>query len=113
MIVTVDLTSVPAAVTLEDPAELGRFHVAVRGAGDAAALDAVLAAAGAGRAETAPGRDLAGLDARINVVWLRDQARGQVDAGWETAFEKMLAYAASKGWLAEGGSTIQGHVESA
>ena len=111
MIVTVDLAAVPAVVALDDPGDIGRFHVAVRGGADLVTLAAALAAAGASQVVGGPVGDLGDAHVDIDVSWLRARAAGRVEAGWEAGFAEMLAYAATKGWLAEDGATIRGHVE--
>ncbi len=74
MQVVVDVAAEPATVALEEPADCGRFHVAVRGGGDAGALDEALRASAVGsldgdgealvrrRRGAAPGGGLGGRD---------------------------------------------------
>lgn len=101
MVITVDLVS--GAVGLDAPEDCARFHVALRGGGDRAALDDALTRAGAGR--------LDGDGALIRVDAVRRLAAGRVLPGWEASFAKMLDYARSKGWLDDGGAAIRAHVE--
>ena len=103
MIVVIDLTSEPPAVTLTAPEDCTRFHVAVRG-GDSTALADALSSTGVG--SMAPGGDV-----MIDTAALRGLARDRVPDGWDDQFAGMLAYARGKGWLDETGSRIQGHVE--
>jgi len=58
--------------------------------------------AGAGR--------LDGDEAAINVEWLRrhTEARSQQ---WQKDFERMLANAASKGWMDPAGTVVVAHIE--
>src|SRR5262245_21098619 len=71
-----------AGVTLEEPDDLGRFHVALDP--DVADLDAALRLAGWGQAQ-------GGGDASISVDALRRAAAGaQVEPGWDTHFDAMV-----------------------
>lgn len=45
----------------------------------------------------------------VAVDALRDAATGQAEAG---AFDAMIAYAASKGWVDEQGTHVRAHVDS-
>ena len=90
------------AVTLTDPDDCGRFHVRVPAALPVVALAAVLAGADAGR--------LTGPDqVAVNVGWLRSSAH-DVASDWDDRFEKMLAFAGSKGWLTADGAAVLGHI---
>ncbi len=112
MQVVVDLRAEPAAVVLEDPADCGRFHVAVRGAadamagaaGDAVALDRAL------RSDAVGSLDGDG-EALVLVDAVRRLAAGSVGDTWDDDFAAMLRYAGSKGWLSEDGASIRAHVE--
>jgi hypothetical protein len=116
MRVEVDLGASRPAVSLAEPGDCGRFHVAVHaaddGAGDDAsrratrhqALDAALRAHDVG---SVVGDD----HAAITVAAVRRLAVGAVDAGWDEDFGSMLAYAGSKGWMSEDGRTIRAHIE--
>ena len=104
MRVVVDLNPTPAAVSLADPADCGRFHVEVHGEGGQSSLDAALRASDTG---SAAGSDEA--DIRVDAV--RRMASGSVGDAWEDDFAAMLDYARSKGWLSDDGSTIRAHVE--
>ena len=107
MVITVDLSSDPGRVAIESPEDCGRFHVEATGAAsdgpDWAALGHALVDAAAGRVE--------GDHAYIEVGAVRTLVAGRVGAEWADDFEKMLAYARTKGWLDEGGHAIQAHVE--
>jgi hypothetical protein len=104
MQVVVDVAAHPATVTLEEPGDCGRFHVTVRGGGDADALDEALRAQAVGTVD-GDGEALVRVDA------VRRLAAGSVGATWEDEFEAMLGYARSKGWLSEDGASIRAHVE--
>lgn len=103
VIIDVDLTDAAAPVTLAEPEDCKRFHVAARG-GDASALAAALEAAGVGRL-------LPSGEAVIEIGVVRRLAAGHVADGWDEEFAGMLRYAESKGWLDETGSSIRAHVE--
>ena len=103
MIVVVDLTGEPAAVTLVAPEDCTRFHVAVRGS-DRPALAAALSRTGVGHL-------LPTDDVMIDTAALTRMAQGRVPDGWDEQFAGMLAYARGKGWIDDSGSRIQGHVE--
>jgi len=103
VIIEIDLTGETASVGLAEPEDCKRFHVTARG-GDVAAL-------GAGLADGGVGRLLPSGDAMIEVAAVRRLAEGRVPADWADDFAGMLAYAGSKGWLDEGGTAIQAHVE--
>jgi hypothetical protein len=110
MIVRLDLRDGHAATAvLADGADLSRFHVEVRHPGDGppllSAVDAGLRAADVGWTE--------GDAAFVTVAALRRLADGVgvVSPEWDAAFEQMLAYAASKGWLSEDGAAVQAHIQ--
>ena len=109
MIVSVDLTTTPAAVGLDEPDDCRRFHVAAHGAApdDAAvndgALDRVLTEHEVGR--------LDGDDVWVQVDAVRRMAAGRVGATWESDFTAMVAFARDKGWLDPSGTAIRAHVE--
>src|SRR5579864_2025439 len=104
MQVVVDMGAELMTVALEEPADCGRFHVAVRGTGDAATLDEAL------RANHVGSVDGDG-EALVLVEAVRRLARGAVGETWEDDFAAMLGYARSKGWLSEDGTSIRAHVE--
>jgi hypothetical protein len=104
MQVVVDIDEGRADVALEEPADCGRFHVAVRGRADAGALDDAL------RSHQVGSVDGDG-EAMVRVVAVRRLAAGAVGAQWEDEFSAMLDYARSKGWLSEDGTSIRAHVE--
>jgi hypothetical protein len=99
MIVHVDLAVTPAAVTLEDPADCGRFHVAAAGGSDLT------------RIGLAVGRPDADDHVWVSIDRVRELAAGAVDDSWAGAFAAMLAYAETKGWLSDDGGALRAHVE--
>jgi hypothetical protein len=104
MDIVADLNATPPSATLADPDDLGSFKVLARGregdtAGLAAALQGVGTLAGDGHA-------FVGVDAVRRLAGDRAQ-----DPEWAAGFEKMLAYAGSKGWMDDAGTAIQAHVE--
>jgi hypothetical protein len=103
MFVQVDLAVHPPVVTLEEPADTGRFHVVVTGGSDRALVFGALVDAAAGRLE--------GDDAWITVDALRRLAADRGGAGWDDDFAAMLDYARGKGWLDDTTHALQAHVE--
>jgi len=104
--VLVDLAPQPPVVTLEEPGDTRRFHVAVRGGQpgvDTALVFGALVDAAAGRLE--------GEDAWITVDALRRLAAGRVGPGWDDDFAAMLDYANSKGWFDPAAHAIRAHLE--
>lgn len=106
MFVQVDLEPYPPAVSLEEPEDTGRFHVAVRAGAkgeDEALVFGALVDAAAGRLE--------GDDAWITVDAVRRMAAGRVGPSWDEDLGRMLEYARTKGWLDERAHAIRAHVE--
>ncbi len=102
MIVRADLDA--SSVTLVDPDDFFRFEVAVAGgAVDDERLGPLLAPHG--RMDG----DHAWIDTGAIVALAGDAA----DDAWHAGFEAMVDYARSKGFLAEDGSAIRGHLEAA
>ena len=99
MIVRVDLAASPAAVTLDEPDDCRRFHVAAAGGRDAAQVGEAV-----GRADESG-------DVFVDVGLVRRLAAGRVGEAWEKDFAGMLDFARSKGWLDESGQAIRAHVE--
>ena len=90
------------AVALTEPDDCGRFHVRVPSGLSVEVQDAVLASAGAGyRSGTE--------QAAVNISWLRSSAH-DVAPDWVDRFDKMLAFAGTKGWLTDDGAAVYGHV---
>jgi hypothetical protein len=100
----VRLSGPGAQAELVEPADCKRFHVEYGVAG-AAPAD-VAAALGDWADGAADGHVWIRVDA------VRRAAAGRVDAGWETEFGGMLAFARSKGWLDDAGDAIAAHVET-
>jgi hypothetical protein len=92
----------PAIVALRDQDDLTRFSVRVPDGFAPESIADSLEAAGAGRLE--------GDDAGINVDWLHRQTADR-PAQWQGDFDKMLAYAVSKGWMDTGGAVLKAHIE--
>jgi hypothetical protein len=91
-----------AHAVLHEPDDCKRFKVVVDASLSLAALSAALS--GIGRLE---GRD---------TVWvhpdaIRRLAAGRVHEGWEAAFDRMIGYARTKGWLDETTGDIRAHCE--
>jgi hypothetical protein len=96
----VDITD--AAVVLTEPDDCGRFHLRVPSDLPVAELDALLAQSGAGHRT---GTD----QVAVTITWLRSSAH-DVAPDWADRFDKMLAYAGTKGWLTDDGSAVVGHI---
>ena len=103
MYVQVDLAPTPPMVSLEEPEDCKRFHLAVVNGRDPALVFGALVDAAAGR--------LDGDHAWITVDALRRMAAGRVGPGWDEDFDGMLAFANSKGWVDPAGGSIRAHVE--
>ncbi len=103
MYVQVDVAVTPPVVTLEEPDDCARFHLAVVGGKDLARVFGALVDAAAGRLE--------GDHALITIDSVRRMAAGRVTDDWADRFDGMLGYARTKGWIDETGSSIQAHIE--
>jgi hypothetical protein len=103
MYLKVDLAAMPPSVTLEEPEDTKRFHVAVTGGTDPAMVFGALVDAAAGRLE--------GDDAYVTVDAVRRLAAGRVGPEWDAGLEQMIDYAKSKDWFDEPGHAIRAHVE--
>ncbi len=103
MYLQVDLGPSPPVVSLEEPDDTKRFHVAVIGGRDAGLVFGALVDAAAGRLE--------GDDAFVTVDAVRRLAAGRVGPEWDGELDTMLGDARSKGWLDEAGHAIRAHVE--
>lgn len=99
MIVDVEVRS--GQVTLLEPEDLHRFHV--QADGDAEAVATALGDRGY-RAE-APDHVF------VRIETLRALAADRVEPDWAAGFQKMLAYAKSRGWLDEEETHVLAHVE--
>jgi hypothetical protein len=90
-------------VSLEEPDDCRRFHVAI---GDLS-LDV---------AEQALEREDVGTFSDHNTAWikitaLRTLAETRVPPDWSERFDAMLRYAETKGWLSTDGTQVNGHCE--
>ena len=112
MELVVDLRT--GALHLRDPDDFGRFAVRVSSGqeGDGAGTDAVGALAASLSVHDAGRVDHDG-DAFVPPEAVRRLAVASGAAtgpGWEHGFEEMLAYASTRGWIADDGA-IRAHVE--
>ncbi len=98
VLIVVDLSE--ARVHLRDPDDFTRFSVAVEGEGD---LEALVDQSGLGRLRSD------GAHVVVDPVALRALAGPAATNAWEEGFAGMVAYAAGKGWLEDGG--VVAHVE--
>jgi hypothetical protein len=102
--VEVDLTADPAEVALHDAADLGSLKVVVRDSdGGPAALYAAL-------------DGLGWLDGSGNALLRTDALKRMAgdlaaDERWLRSFERMVEYAATRGWVALEGSALKAHCE--
>jgi hypothetical protein len=90
------------SVTLCDEDDLTRFSVQVPKDSSAEAISSYLAQTGAGR--------LDGDEAAVSIEWLR---RGTASRSqqWHGDFDRMLAYASSRGWMDPAGDAVIAHIE--
>jgi hypothetical protein len=91
------------AVVLRDEDDLTRFSVRVPEGLSPDLLATSLAGSGAGQVD--------GDEVAVNVDWLRRQTASR-PAQWQGDFERMLDYAASKGWLDAARTAVTAHVET-
>lgn len=84
MIISVDLTTIPPVLALDDADDMGAFSVRIN----------------------TP--DHTFVDREALVTLAGDRA---ANGDWSSGLEQMLAYARSKGWIREGDDAIQAHVE--
>lgn len=92
---------------LQHPDDLGSLRVVVSGGMSAADLATAVERAHLGR-----------LDEGSAHVWipleeLRRRSAGRVAGDWEERFARMVAYAASRGWVSGDGRSVRAHVETA
>ena len=92
-----------AVITLEEPDDCARFHVAIHRLSEDAARQA-LAREDVGTLENSE-------VAWIEIASLRRLAGGRVQPDWPERFEGMLRYAERKGWLSSDNSSVRGHCE--
>jgi hypothetical protein len=86
-----------------EAADLKRFSVHVGADCPDELVTNWLAASGAGHR--------AGDDVAISVQWLR-QRTAERPAEWQDGFQKMLDYAATKGWMDDARTVVTAHVET-
>jgi len=88
------------SVSIQQPADLRRFHV------EADSSDEQLVGAALGAA----GHAAESGHVWVSADWIRATVSG-VDDNWSGEFDQMLAYAASQGWLNEDRTHIKAHIE--
>ena len=103
MFVSVDVSVLPPSVTLEEPDDCTRFHLAVVGGNDLGLVFGALVDAAAGRLE--------GDHALVTIDAVRRMAAGRVGDDWADRFAGMLTYAQGQGWIDDTGNAIQAHIE--
>lgn len=103
MYILVIAASPAPVVSLEEPDDCRRFHVAIRHLSEDAAQQAL---------EREDVGAFSGHDtAWIKITALRELAGTRVQPDWPERFDGMLRYAQSKGWLSSDGSQVSGHCE--
>ena len=96
----VDITDEGA--TLVEPDDCGRFHAQfAAGLADDSVAE-VLLREGVGYRVDAD-------HVAVKVLWLREAAQ-DVGGDWADRFAKMLAFAGTKGWLADDGASVLAHI---
>jgi hypothetical protein len=102
MYVQVHITEGKESLELMDEGDLSRFSVIVdpRIAGEV--LGRKLAATGAG--------SLSGDEVLVNVDWIRRNGKTH-SAEWHANFDRMLAYALTRGWVDPAYTAIVAHIE--
>ena len=103
MYVQIDIGPERPVVSLEEPDDCTRFHLAVVGGRDLGRVFGALVDAAAGRLEDD--------HALITIDAVRRMAAGRVEDDWPARFDAMLEYARTKGWIDDTGNAIQAHVE--
>jgi len=101
--VQIDITPARPVVSLEEPDDCTRFHLAVVGGRDIGRVFGALVDAAAGRLEDD--------HAMITIDAVRRMAAGRVADDWDVRLDAMLDYARTKGWIDETNNAIQAHVE--
>lgn len=113
MYVHVDLAADPPSVAVHEGDDLTRLHIEAHGASDGdagrTALGRALGDAGLGSLDGSTDAD-AGTDALLDVAKLRALAGHHQPADWDQGFDKMIAYARSKGWTTDD-HRVRAHVE--
>ncbi|GAA4559118.1 hypothetical protein [Pseudonocardia xishanensis] len=94
-----------ADVELVDPADVQGFSAVVPA--DLPPEDLAASVARHELGEVLPG----GEHLMIPLETVRRLAEGRVGPDWPADFEKMIAYAASKGWTSADGTAVRAHVE--
>lgn len=106
MVIVLRLSAEGDGLDLEDPEDLRRFHVRIEGGDDPHRIADAFRSAGLGAFESAE-------RAMVSVAKVRALAEGRAGGEWDRGFEKMLAYAETKGWYDAAAGTIQAHCEIA
>jgi hypothetical protein len=99
----IDIAPARPVVSLEEPDDCTRFHLAVVGGRDLGRVFGALVDAAAGRLE--------GDHALITIDAVRRMAAGRVADDWDARFGAMLEFARTKGWIDETNNAIQAHVQ--
>lgn len=105
MYVRVDTRPYPPVVSLEEPDDCTRFHLAIVGGRDVGLVFGALVDAAAGRLE--------GDHALITIDSVRRMAAGRVPEDWDARFARMLADARTQGRIDETNNASQAPIEYA
>jgi hypothetical protein len=89
-------------VMLFDEDDLTRFSVQVPKGSSAETISSYLMQTGAGRIE--------GSEAAVSIKWLRQRTASRSQQ-WHRDFDRMLAYASSRGWIDPTGDAVIAHIE--
>ena len=90
------------SVMLCDEDDLTRFSVQVPKDSSAETISTYLMQTGAGRLE--------GNEAAVSIKWLRQRTASR-SKQWHGDFDRMLAYASSRGWIGPTGDAVIAHIE--
>ena len=90
------------SVMLCDEDDLTRFSVQVPKDSSAETISSHLMQTGAGRLE--------GDEAAVSIEWLRQHTASRSQQ-WHGDFDRMLAYASSRGWMDPTGDAVIAHIE--
>lgn len=90
-------------ISLVEPDDCHRFHVAIQDLSERAAQQIL--------EDEEVGHLSDSSTAWIKISVIRKLAQGRVQPDWPQRFSDMLQYAERKGWLSEDGESVSGHCE--
>ena len=103
MYLLVTATEEKPTVSLAEPDDCGRFHVAIKDLSEQA-VQQILEDEEVGQFSDSD-------TAWIKISAIRKLAQGRVQPDWQQRFSGMLHYAERKGWLSEDRESVSGHCE--